>query len=152
MHFLGCASCQLLYREALALSELGMMRYMLNKRRGSVLLRAVFRIAAGYAGLILGPSLAKATPGDTVTALVSEAVVTEGPLKDAHIKLDYEVKNVVITTVPGAGEVNIENLLLQVGDVLVEAAMTGSDIAVFDVSKAWDTGGCEVELLFVRIE
>lgn len=152
MHFLGCASCQFLYREALALSELGRMRYMPRERRGGVLLRAMFRIAAGYAGLILGPGLAKATPDANVTALVSEAVIIEGPLKDAHIKLNYEVKNVAITTVPGAGKVNIEDLLLQVGDDLVEPVMTGSDTVVFDVSKAWDTSGSEVELLFLKIE
>lgn len=164
-HLQHCAACQLRYCEALALSEIGAMEAedaSVAQREPGVLptvirmeptdkvipslLEVGVRIAASWAGIVLGPELLSGLLGTDETKLVAEAVVRKRHvLENVRIEIDDEAKTLMVKGLPPscAGD----RIRLRVGAEIITPSSSEATEARFDISRMWQVGDHTFDLI-----
>ena len=109
-----------------------------GRERSSHLFAATMRIAAGWAAVCLAPELTSGLLDEDRPEFLTEAVITQGALKNARIRIRSQAKQVVVSHLPAV--MDPAKIRLCVGEETYSPSVVKANEVQFDLSEGWREG------------
>ena len=116
-----------------------------GRERSSHVFSATMRIAAGWAAVCLAPELVSGLLDEDQPEFLTEAVITQGTLQNARIRIRSQAKQVVVSHLPAV--LDPARIRLRVGEQTYSPSVVKEDEVRFDLAGGWREGEHQLALV-----